>query len=96
MSVRHHDHPSTPDSVRPEDLDLLLDDDGEPVSPGPGEVVLPIHYRAVGAADVGDTVTVLPCSHWFHHECIRAWLGEHDTCPHCRKGIMPRDPGTED
>lgn len=45
---------------------------------------------------VGDTVTVLPCSHWFHHECIRAWLGEHDTCPHCRKGIMPRDPGTED
>ncbi|EFV92307.1 hypothetical protein ES5_06657 [Dietzia cinnamea P4] len=22
MSVRHHDHPSTPDSVRPEDLDL--------------------------------------------------------------------------
>ena len=22
MSIRHHDHPSTPDSVRPEDLDL--------------------------------------------------------------------------
>jgi len=26
----------------PKHLDLLLDDDGEPVSPGPGEVVLPI------------------------------------------------------
>ena len=42
----------------------------------------------------GGTVTVLPCSHWFHADCIHAWLGEHDTCPHCRKGIMPRDqPG---
>jgi E3 ubiquitin-protein ligase RNF115/126 len=44
---------------------------------------------------LGDSVTVLPCSHWFHHECIRAWLGEHDTCPVCRKGIMPRDSATE-
>ena len=42
----------------PKHLDLLLDDDGEPVSPGPGEVVLPIHYRAINSADVGDTVTV--------------------------------------
>ena len=42
----------------PERLDLLLDDDGNPVSPGPGEVVLPIHYRVIKAADVGDTVTV--------------------------------------
>ncbi|OLO46781.1 ABC transporter permease [Actinomyces oris] len=42
----------------PKHLDLLLDDDGDPVSPGPGEVVLPIHYRAIKSADVGDTVTV--------------------------------------
>ena len=42
----------------PKHLDLLLDDDGEPVSPGPGEVVLPIHYRVIKAADVGDAVTV--------------------------------------
>ncbi|KAK5138456.1 hypothetical protein LTR08_000042 [Meristemomyces frigidus] len=41
--------------------------------------------------DVGDAVTVLPCRHWFHGECIRLWLGEHDTCPHCRQGIMPKD-----
>lgn len=40
---------------------------------------------------IGNTVTVLPCSHWFHHDCIKAWLGEHDTCPHCRQGIMPKD-----
>ncbi|KAK0943056.1 hypothetical protein LTR29_005436 [Friedmanniomyces endolithicus] len=41
--------------------------------------------------DVGKSVTVLPCSHWFHAECIKAWLSEHDTCPHCRQGIMPKD-----
>ncbi|WP_167146184.1 FtsX-like permease family protein [Actinomyces sp. ZJ308] len=42
----------------PKHLDLLLDDHGNPVDPGPGEVVLPIHYRVIKAADVGDTVTV--------------------------------------
>lgn len=41
---------------------------------------------------VGEEVTYLPCTHWFHHPCIAAWLGEHDTCPHCRKGITK---GTE-
>lgn len=45
--------------------------------------------------DVGTEVTVLPCSHWFHGECIKAWLGEHDTCPHCRQGIMPKEGGAE-
>jgi hypothetical protein len=43
------------------------------------------------AAEIGSEVTVLPCSHWFHHDCIKAWLIEHDTCPHCRQGIMPKD-----
>ncbi|MCJ1370422.1 hypothetical protein MMC20_001635 [Loxospora ochrophaea] len=41
--------------------------------------------------EVGDQVTVLPCSHWFHGDCVGAWLKEHDTCPHCRQGIMPRE-----
>ncbi|KAI4725026.1 hypothetical protein E4T49_07240 [Aureobasidium sp. EXF-10728] len=40
---------------------------------------------------IGSQVTCLPCDHWFHPDCIKAWLGEHDTCPHCRQGIMPRD-----
>lgn len=43
------------------------------------------------AVAVGDKVSALPCSHWFHGECIKAWLGEHDTCPHCRQGIMAQD-----
>ncbi|KAL8711986.1 MAG: hypothetical protein Q9220_003682 [cf. Caloplaca sp. 1 TL-2023] len=41
--------------------------------------------------ELGDEVTILPCHHWFHGECVGAWLKEHDTCPHCRQGIMPKD-----
>lgn len=44
--------------------------------------------------EVGAEVTFLPCKHWFHGDCVGAWLREHDTCPHCRQGIMPKDgPG---
>jgi len=44
---------------------------------------------------VGEEVTELPCHHWFHQQCIDMWLGEHDTCPHCRKGIMDHDKSNE-
>lgn len=37
--------------------------------------------------NIGEEVTELPCKHWFHHPCVSAWLSEHNTCPHCRKGI---------
>ncbi|KAM0795758.1 hypothetical protein BDR22DRAFT_869711 [Usnea florida] len=43
------------------------------------------------AVDIGDEVTILPCNHWFHGDCVGAWLKEHDTCPHCRAGIMPKE-----
>ncbi|KAL8726472.1 MAG: hypothetical protein Q9166_006703 [cf. Caloplaca sp. 2 TL-2023] len=45
--------------------------------------------------EIGDEVTVLPCQHWFHGDCVGAWLNEHDTCPHCRQGIMPKDAPTD-
>jgi len=38
----------------------------------------------------GDEVTVLPCSHWFHGECVILWLKEHNTCPICRAPIEER------
>jgi|TARA_R110002003_G_scaffold296_18_gene18760 hypothetical protein len=43
--------------------------------------------------NIGEEVTVLPCKHWFHHACVSAWLSEHDTCPHCRKGITKQQEG---
>ena len=46
------------------------------------------------AVEIGNEVTVLPCNHWFHGDCVGAWLKEHDTCPHCRAGIMPKEGGT--
>lgn len=37
--------------------------------------------------ELGTEVTVLPCTHWFHFNCIEAWLIQHNTCPHCRRSI---------
>lgn len=37
--------------------------------------------------ELGTEVTELPCKHWFHYNCIEMWLSQHNTCPHCRRGI---------
>lgn len=42
---------------------------------------------------LGDEVTVLPCKHWFHGECVVLWLKEHNTCPICRTPIEKREDG---
>lgn len=34
-----------------------------------------------------DEVIELPCKHWFHEDCAKAWLREHNTCPICRTGV---------
>lgn len=45
--------------------------------------------------ELGLEVTVLPCTHWFHFNCIHAWLTQHDTCPHCRRSINTNIAGGE-
>ncbi|KAI9748961.1 MAG: hypothetical protein M1815_002839 [Lichina confinis] len=44
---------------------------------------------------VGEEIMNLPCGHWFHEQCGTTWLREHDTCPICRKGIMPKEGSSE-
>lgn len=39
------------------------------------------------SVELGTEVAVLPCKHWFHYQCIEMWLNQHNTCPHCRRGI---------
>ncbi|KAK4148989.1 hypothetical protein C8A00DRAFT_38419 [Chaetomidium leptoderma] len=41
----------------------------------------------------GDEVSVLPCKHWYHGECVILWLKEHNTCPICRKPIEVQGGG---
>ena len=42
----------------PQRIDLLLDEDGNPITPAPGQVALPIHYLITNQAKVGDTLTI--------------------------------------
>ena len=34
--------------------------------------------------DNDKVVTQLECKHFYHLECIKPWLAEHNTCPTCR------------
>lgn len=31
------------------------------------------------------------CNHWFHEECILAWLQHHNECPLCRRDMINND-----
>ncbi|KAF2668629.1 hypothetical protein BT63DRAFT_281833 [Microthyrium microscopicum] len=41
----------------------------------------------MGEVALGEVVTELYCHHWFHTDCIKPWLEQHNTCPHCRMSI---------
>ena len=36
---------------------------------------------------IGDKVYLLPCSHYFHHDCIKDWVFRDNVCPSCRDTI---------
>lgn len=44
--------------LSPERFDVLLDEQGNRVDPGPGEIGMPVHYLAIGALALGDTVRI--------------------------------------
>ncbi|XP_026888880.2 E3 ubiquitin-protein ligase RNF128a isoform X1 [Electrophorus electricus] len=37
---------------------------------------------------VGDVLSVLTCSHFFHKACVEPWLLEHRTCPMCKCDVL--------
>jgi hypothetical protein len=42
----------------------------------------------LGQVESGETVRRLPkCGHFFHAECVDAWLRAHSTCPMCRAAV---------
>jgi hypothetical protein len=43
---------------------------------------------------VGDTIVSLPCKHFFHEDCVVAWLSSHNTCPVCRSPIEKDSPNS--
>ena len=47
-------------------------------------VVCPICMSSV---PLGSYMTILPCSHYFHGDCIIRWLEKVSACPYCRKRI---------
>ena len=39
----------------------------------------------------GEGIRILPCKHYFHHECVDQWLMAKDFCPYCRQCIVAED-----
>ncbi|KAJ2907343.1 RING finger domain-containing protein [Zalerion maritima] len=56
--------------------------DNEMLPEGTGECTI-----CIQDVELGEEMVVLPCTHWFHEDCIMHWLREHGTCPICRQPI---------
>ncbi|ORY89354.1 hypothetical protein BCR35DRAFT_300503 [Leucosporidium creatinivorum] len=40
-----------------------------------------------------DTPKKLPCGHVFHFHCLRSWLERQQSCPTCRRPVLPSERG---
>ena len=44
----------------------------------------------LGMFEMGETVQIMPCRHWFHMECIDEWHKTRMECPRCTKKVALR------
>ncbi|CAM9336986.1 unnamed protein product, partial [Scytosiphon promiscuus] len=42
--------------------------------------------------ELGDEISILPCLHAFHGECIRKWLLLRNRCPTDMQPVVPDSP----
>ncbi len=36
---------------------------------------------------ITEKVKIMPCTHFFHTDCIREWFKSNDTCPICKYSV---------
>jgi len=41
----------------------------------------------LGPFENGETITVLPCLHFYHDPCLSEWIKNHHICPLCKKNL---------
>ena len=37
----------------------------------------------------GDMLTLLPCTHYAHNDCVRGWMADNNSCPVCLREVSP-------
>ncbi|KXL44257.1 hypothetical protein M433DRAFT_135190 [Acidomyces richmondensis BFW] len=79
---------STAEEHRLSEREVSEEDRGED-----GRATCPICMEEV---QTRTSVTVMPCGHWYHHDCISEWLKENRSCALCRTSIKSRAHRLED
>ncbi|GAA5984843.1 hypothetical protein JCM11641_005435 [Rhodosporidiobolus odoratus] len=67
---------------------------GEAVEEGEGQAgqeVQPPQQHQQTRRGPNDTPKKLPCGHVFHFHCLKSWLERQQSCPTCRRPVLPQE-----